>query len=73
MNGGKLTFFIEGIGSAVNRNRTAAGWILAAIRAGKQRLTVTIEGNVPQKDCLRPVTDRTGVTVIWVNGQRPGL
>ena len=63
MNNYQPTFFIEGIGSVIDRDHTAAGWVLAAARAGELWLAVTIEGDVPHKDSLRSVIDRTDVAV----------
>lgn len=69
----KLTFFVEGIGSAVDRDHSATGWVLATTRTGKQGLAVPVKSNVPHEYRFCSVIDRTGVAVDYVNVRGLGL
>jgi len=57
MNKLELTFFVEGIGSAIDRDHTTTGRVLATASAGKYWLSVRVKSHIPQEDGFRSVVD----------------
>ena len=69
----KLTFFVEGVRSAVNRDHATTGWVLATTRTGKEGLAVPVKSNVPHENRFCSVIDRTGVAVGYISVRGLGL